>query len=175
MQIGIRTIAAAALVALLVPVAAVAKDARVKGPTAIAGAGYFGGELELAIEDGQRPVRILGGAGYLGVLDVAGDLQLRCPGKGRVQKHETRNGTVHRCAGRQGGQIVLLGSHVVFRGFLTRYRMQVPTGAAGTFHGRFVVQDEARGGAPKRPQPAPARDEEEIPSLEELAAMLDDA
>ncbi len=175
MQIGIRTIAAAALVALLVPVAAVAKDASVKGPTAIAGAGYFGGELELAMEEGQRPVRIAGGAGYLGVLDVAGDLQLRCPGKGRVQKHETRNGTVHRCAGRRGGEIVLLGSHVVFRGFLTRYRAQIPAGAAGTFHGRFVVSDGARGEASKRPQPGPARDDEEIPSLEELAAMLDDA
>ena len=175
MQIGIRTIAAAALVALLVPVAAVAKDARVKGPLAIAGAGYVGGELELAMEDGQRPVRIVGGAGYLGVLDVAGDLELRCPGKGRVQTHETRNGTVYRCAGRRGGQIVLLGSHFVFRGFLTRYRAQIPAGAAGTLHGRFVEQQEARGEAPKRPQPAPARDDEEIPSLEELAAMLEDA
>ena len=175
MQIGIRTIAAAALVALLVPVAAVAKDARVKGPQAIAGAGFFGGELELAMEDGQRPVRIVGGAGYLGVLDVAGDLQLRCPGKNRVQKQETRSGTVHRCAGRQGGQIVLLGSHVVLRGFLTRYRVQIPAGAAGTFQGRFVVREDVRGEAPKRPQPAPARDDGEIPSLEELAAMLDDA
>ena len=47
MHVSIRTIAAAALVALLVPVAAVAKDARVKGPTALVGAGYYGGELEL--------------------------------------------------------------------------------------------------------------------------------
>ena len=81
MHVSIRIIAAAALVALLVPVAAVAKDARVKGPTAIVGAGYYGGELELELEDGQRPVRISGRAGYIGVLDVAGDLKIRCIGK----------------------------------------------------------------------------------------------
>lgn len=50
MWYGIRLLAALGLVALLVPVAAVAKDARVQGPTAIAGAGYFAGELGLAME-----------------------------------------------------------------------------------------------------------------------------
>ena len=35
MRFGIRTIAALGLVALLVPVAAVAKDARVTGPSAV--------------------------------------------------------------------------------------------------------------------------------------------
>jgi hypothetical protein len=181
MQVGIRTIAAAALVALLVPVAAVAKDAKVKGPAVVTGAGYFGGELELSEEDGQRPVRILGGAGYIGVLDLGGDLKLRCLGKGRVQKQETPKGMVYRCAGRRGGEIVLLGSHFTFRGFLTRYRVQLPAGAAGTLHGRFVQDGEGRSEGRqegrKRPDQAPApaspRDEDEIPSLDELAGMLD--
>src|SRR5688500_15982037 len=115
MRYGIRIIAALGLVALLVPVAAVAKDARVKGPAALVGAGYFGGELELAMEDGERPVRILGRAGYIGVLDLGGDLKIRCVGpgqmkQGRVQKKETDAGMVYSCAGRRGGQVILLGS-----------------------------------------------------------------
>ena len=121
------------------------------------------------------------------MLDVAGDLKLRCVGTGRVQQQETDKGTVYRCAGRQGGQVVMLGSHFVFRGFAKRYRALFPAGAAGSFHGRFVTcrpDAEAAACGPKpdaeqtdpkqrgeRPQ-APA-DDDEIPSLDELAAMLD--
>jgi len=175
MRYGIRIIAALGLVALLVPVAAVAKDARVKGPSALVGAGYFGGELELAMEDGQRPVRIAGRAGYIGVLDLGGDLKIRCSA-GRVQKRETDAGVVYSCAGRKGGEVVLLGSHFKFRGFATHYKALLPAGASGTFHGRFVVrgQDggEERRQAPER-APKPVREADEIPSLEELAGMLD--
>ena len=190
MQVSIRTIAAAALVALLVPVAAVAKDARVKGPTALAGAGYFGGELELAMEDGQRPVRIAARAGYIGVLDRAGDLKIRCTGKGRVRKQPTKNGIVYVCAGRQGGNVILLGSHFTFRGFATRYRALLPAGVAGSFHGRFVQCDPAteaescHGPKPEQERrepkerergqerPAPP-DDEDVPTLDELAELLD--
>jgi hypothetical protein len=176
MRYGIRTIAALGLVALLVPVAAVAKDARVTGPSAVVGAGYYGGELELAGEDGQRPVRIVAPAGYVGVLDLGGDLKIRCLGTGRIQKQETANGTVYRCAGRRGGEVVLLGSHFTFRGFSTHYKAMLPAGASGTWHGRFVVRGERVPGeerkAPER-APKPARESDEIPSLDELAAMLD--
>ena len=165
MQVSIRTLAVTALVALLVPVAAVAKDARVKGPATLVGAGYFGGELELASADGQRPVRLVGRAGYVGVLDLAGDLKVRCLGTGRTQKQETRDGAVYSCAGRQGVEVLLLGSHFRFRGFATHYKAFLPAGASGTFHGRYVVGGER---APK-----PARETDEIPSLDELAAMLD--
>jgi hypothetical protein len=177
MRYGIRIIAALGLVALLVPVAAVAKDARVTGQSAVVGAGYYGGELELAMDDGQRPVRLAARAGYIGVLDLGGDLKLRCVGTGRVQKQETANGTVYRCAGRKGGEIVLLGSHFTFRGFASHYQATLPAGASGSWHGRFVVRggrDDAQGErkAPER-APRPARETDEIPSLEELAAMLD--
>ena len=196
MHVSIRIIAAAALVALLVPVAAVAKDARVKGPTALVGAGYFGGELELELVDGQRPVKIAGRAGYIGVLDVAGDLKVRCVGKGRVQKTETENGPVYYCAGRQGGQVILLGSHFKFRGFATHYRALLPAGVTGSFHGRFVQcapaaeASKCRGPKPEAERPQPTRgepkpteprrgevkptenDDDEIPTLAELAAML---
>ena len=176
MRYGIRIIAALGLVALLVPVAAVAKDARVKGPSALVGAGYFGGELELASADGQRPVKIDARAGYIGVLDLAGDLKIRCSGPGRVQKQETENGIVYRCAARQGGQVILLGSHFTFRGFATHYKALLPAGASGTWHGRFVVRGEGTAGeerrnAPER-APKPAREAGEIPTLDELAGML---
>jgi hypothetical protein len=164
MQVSIRTLAVTALVALLVPVAAVAKDARVKGPATLVGAGNYGGELELAEGDGQRPVRILGRAGYIGVLDLGGDLKIRCIGTARMQKQETRDGIVYSCAGQQGSEVILLGSHFRFRGFATHYKALLPAGASGAFHGRYVVSGER---APK-----PAR-EAEIPSLDELAAMLD--
>jgi hypothetical protein len=176
MQVSIRTIAVTALVALLVPVAAVAKDARVKGPSALVGAGYFGGELELVSEDGQRPVKISVRAGYVGVLDLGGDLKVRCLGTGRVQKQETPNGTVYRCAGRQGGQVILLGSHFTFRGFATHYGAVLPAGASGTWHGRFVARGQDGKGEQRRKTPErapkPAGETEEIPSLEELAGML---
>jgi hypothetical protein len=177
MRFDVRILVTTCLVALLVPVAAVAKDASVQGPAAVVGAGYFGGELELAGEEERRPVRIVGRAGYIGVLDLGGDLKIRCLGKGRVQKQETDAGTVYRCAGRRGGEIVLLGSHFKFRGFSTHYRAALPAGASGTWHGdRFVVRqrgDEAgeRGGR-KQAEPKPARERDEIPSLDELAAML---
>ena len=90
-----------------------------------------------------------------------------------MQKEQTPNGTVYRCAGRRGGEVVLLGSHFTFRGFLTRYRLQLPAGASGTLHGRFVEQGERRDGQRRpAPAPAPARDDGEIPSLDELAGML---
>jgi hypothetical protein len=198
MHVSIRTIAAAALVALLVPVAAVAKDAKdakVKGPTALIGAGFFGGELEMAMEDGQRPVRIAGRAGYIGVLDIGGDLKIRCVGTGRVKKTETENGDVYFCAGRQGGQVIMLGSHFKFRGFASHYRALLPAGVTGSFHGRFAQCDpaaeESKCQAPKpdastpatervkpaeprergQERPAPS-DDEEVPTLAELAALL---
>jgi len=202
MQVSIRTIAAAALVALLVPVAAVAKDARVKGPTALVGAGFFGGELALAMEDGQRPVRIVGRAGYIGILDIGGDLKVRCVGTGRVQKKETDDGVVYFCAGRQGGQAIVLGSHFKFRGYAKHYRALLPAGVSGSFHGRFVQCDpeaeasKCKGPKPDAPRPdaerpEPSRgeakpaeprergqkpaapsDDEEVPTLAELAALL---
>jgi hypothetical protein len=177
MRYGIRIIAALGLVALLVPVAAVAKDARFTGPAALVGAGYYGGEIELAMEEGQRPVRLAARAGYIGVLDLGGDLKVRCAGTGRVQKQETENGIVYRCAGRQGGEVVLLGSHFTFRGFASRYTAMLPAGASGTWHGRFVVRGERADGQERRKAPEqapkPARETDEIPSLAELAAMLE--
>ena len=64
----------------------------------------------------------------------------------------------------------------MFRGFAAHYKAWLPAGASGTWHGRFVVRGERVSGeernAPER-APKPARETDEIPSLDELAAMLD--
>ncbi|HUH14747.1 MAG TPA: hypothetical protein VML35_02570 [Gaiellaceae bacterium] len=192
---SIKTVAAVAFVALLVPVAAVAKEAKVHGPAALAGAGFFGGELKMAMADGQRPVRIIGAGGYVGILDLGGDLEVRCVGQGRAKVRKTEQGTVYMCAGR-GGQATVLGSHFKFRGFANRYRAVFPAGVSGSFHGRFVQCTQGEDGwecgrleRPERPEaterkraepkervspkeaPAPKQDDA-VPTLAELAAML---
>ena len=129
------------------------------------------------MEDGQRPVKLAARAGYIGVLDLGGDLKIRCVGTGRVQKQETENGIVYRCAGRKGGEVVLLGSHFTFRGFATQLQRDAAGGSE-----RHLARPLRRPGrtrrrpggrsAPER-APKPARETDEIPSLEELAAMLE--
>ena len=190
MKVSIRAIAAFALVALLAPAAAGAKAAEIDGPATIAGKGFYGGELTMALADGQRPVRIAGRAGYVGFLDLGGDLKVRCVGQGRARKTETDQGTVYVCKGR-GGQATVLGSHFTFRGFARHYRAALPEGVRGTFNGRFVIcsptcaADEERRARPNR-EPAerkPAErkpsaqvpadeDDEEIPTVDELAELL---
>lgn len=141
-----RMTAAMAFVALLVPLTAVAKESEVKGPSALAGKGFFGGDITMEMADGQRPVQLSARGGYVGILDLGGDLHVRCQGKGAVQKKQTDRGDVYLCAGR-GGQAIVLGSHFTFRGFAMRYRALVPAGASGTFHGRFVECTKADGGS----------------------------
>ncbi len=176
-MISIKTIVATALVALLVPVAAGAKEARVSGPAALVGQGFFGGELTMAMAEGQRPVRIAGAGGYVGILDLGGNLKVRCLGKGRIQKKETEQGAVYVCAGR-GGQVVVLGSHFKFRGYAEHYRVLLPAGVAGSFHGRFMRAGE-QSERPQRAEPKergagkPASDEDdELPTVGELAELL---
>jgi uncharacterized membrane protein YgdD (TMEM256/DUF423 family) len=178
-----KMIVAAALVALLVPVAAVAKDANVSGPAKLVGKGFFGGELAMAPTEDQRPVRIAARAGYVGILDLAGDLKVRCTGKGRVTRKQTERGTVYLCAGR-GGLAVVLGSHFKFRGFAATYHVLIPAGVRGTFHGRFLQCGAAEAscgqaepparerGKPSTEKPVASEDEEELPTLSELAEML---
>ena len=178
-----KMIVAAALVALFVPVAAVAKDANVSGPAKLVGKGFFGGEFAMASTENQRPVRIASRAGYVGILDVGGDLKVRCTGEGRVTRKTIEEGTVYRCAG-PGGVAVVLGSHFKFRGFASAYHVLIPAGVRGTFHGRFVQcgaaetacgqagQPTHERGEPATEQPMASDDDEELPTLSELAEML---
>ncbi|MBA2460834.1 MAG: hypothetical protein H0V45_03545 [Actinobacteria bacterium] len=79
----------------------------------------------------------------------------------------------------------MLGSHFKLRGFARAYRVLVPEGAGGTFNGRFVLcttQERCEPAADEQPQtrekgenarerPA-APDDEEIPTVDELAELL---
>lgn len=197
----VAAVAATAALALLAPLAAGAKEVELAGPMALKGAGFFGAEVQMAGGEGRRPVKLSGRIGYVGFLDLGGDLKVRCSGKGRVQEKETEQGTVYLCAGR-GGHALALGSHFKLRGFAARYRMLLPEGATGTFNGgRFVQCVKGEDGwqcerpqradagerQAKRKQKAQERKEraqerkdgkkqadedEEIPSLAELAALL---
>jgi hypothetical protein len=190
----IAAVAATAALALLAPLAAGAKEVELTGPTALAGAGFFGGELTMAMADGQRPVKVSGRIGYVGFLDLGGDLKVRCSGKGRAQKKETDQGTVYLCAGR-AGHAMARGSHFKLRGFAGRYRALLPEGVSGSFHGRFATcvkgddgwqcerperperpaaKERASGDEPRdrgKAKDVPAKDDED-PSLAELAALL---
>ena len=177
MQVKVRAFAACALlVLLLVPVAAGAGNTEVNGPLKLGGSGFFGGELELELGEGQRPVRIVGRAGYVGLLDLGGDLKVRCLGRGRVAKHETEQGTVFLCKGR-ATRAVALGSHFRFRGFAKRFAIQLPEGASGTLSGQFTRDGETRERpAEREPERGERREPDEqkapIPTVAHLAAML---
>ncbi len=174
MQVKVRTFAACALlVLLLVPAAAGASKLEVNGPLTLVGKGYFGGELKLELGEGQRPVRIAGRSGYVGFLDLGGDLKVRCLGRARVAKHESEQGMVYLCKGTTV-QAVVLGSHFKFRGAARRFAIKLPAGASGTLNGEF-----GRDGAESREQPEeraerPERQEQKapIPTVAQLAAML---
>lgn len=182
------------LLALALPATATAKQGEIKGPAKLAGAAFVGGELTMASLDEQRPVSFRGRGGYVGFLDLAGDLKVRCAGKGEARSKETDKGRVFMCMGR-GGVAQALGSHFRFRGFAIRYRILVPEGASGTIHGRYVIcggdaagdraeracsagKDGERAAAPAgdtRGEKQPGKggpDSEKQPSLADLAAML---
>ncbi|HWH05871.1 MAG TPA: hypothetical protein VNT23_05480 [Gaiellaceae bacterium] len=139
------TAVAAAVVAAVAPGVAAAKQAEVSGPSALAGRSYFGGELKLAGGEAQRPVRITGRIGYVGFLDLGGDLEVRCNGRGRVEKRETENGDVYLCRGAVGTAVVS-GSHFKLRGQARQYRVLLPEGASGTWNGNFVVCTKGENG-----------------------------
>lgn len=164
----VRRFAACALVALLVPAAAVAAPgSEVDGPMTIGGKGFFGGELRMELGDAQRPVRIVGKLGYVGFLDLGGDLKVRCVGRGRMATRDTEQGRVYLCKGR-AGQALVSGSHFKLRGFAKRYRIHVPEGASGTLHTRRGADRPQRDGERGGERDANAS----VPSVAEVAAEL---
>lgn len=157
----VAAVAATAALALLAPLAAGAKEAELQGPMALKGKGHFGAEVQMGTAEGQRPLKVSGRIGYVGFLDLGGDLKVRCSGKGKVQTKETEQGTVVLCAGR-GGHAMAVGSHFKLRGFAARYRLLLPEGASGSFHGgRFVACVKGdEGWQCERPARADARTEQ---------------
>jgi hypothetical protein len=165
MQVNMRWFAACALIALLVPAAAVAAaGTEVAGPATLTGNGHFGGELRMGLSDGQRPLRISGRIGYVGFLDLGGDLKVRCGARSRPTVRRSAQGRVYLCKGRFG-HAVALGSHFVFRGFAARYKLDVPAGASGTLNGPSGGRGEQeREGRKERSEP--------LPTIAEVAALL---
>lgn len=172
---SIKTLVAVALVALLVPVAAVAKETTIEGPQTLGGRGHFGGEIQMANGEGQRPVVLVGRIGYVGFLDLGGDLRVSCAGKGRVVTEKTEQGAVYLCRG--SGRALVKGSHFKLRGFARVYRVRFPEGARGIFNqaGRNMEREgeepEERQ-APERRQSPGGSEREKIPTVQELAALL---
>lgn len=173
--------------ALLLPTAASAKPFEVKGPVVLAGRGFLGGELTMAAPDDSRPVVFAGRGGYIGLLDLGGDLKVRCEGRGKARSRETEQGTVYLCIGR-GGRAAAVGSRFKFRAFAGRYVLRAPEGTTGTVNGRFVVcsgdaaAENARlcapkggsGGEPRQGEPKQGEGggQQDLPTPAELAQLL---
>jgi hypothetical protein len=145
--------AAAALAALVVAGTAGAAETEVSGPLTLVGKGRFGGQLEMATPDASRPVVIAGRRFHVAVLDLAGDLKVRC--SGRTATSRTERGTLVVCHA-QRGQLRIRGSKFGLRGIAGQYLIHLPEGTAGTLTGRFRER-AAQDGAAERGRPAPER------------------
>jgi hypothetical protein len=106
-------VAAAALLALVVAGTAGAAEQEVSGPVTLVGKGRFGGQLAMATPDASRPVVIKARRFQVAVLDLAGDLKVRC--SGRTATRETEEGTLVVCKAMRG-QLRIRGSRFGLRG-----------------------------------------------------------
>lgn len=119
------------------PGVAAAKSVEVKGPLAIGGVGFLRGELTMTNAAESRPFQYLSKGGYIGFLDLKGDLKVRCQGFEETEVEITDEGKVYYCMG-QRGRALARGSHFVFRAFGVQYRARLSEGTSGTLTGRFV-------------------------------------
>lgn len=130
------------LVAMFVlPGVASAKSVDVKGPLVLAGKGFFAGELTMQNAAESRPFVYEVKAGYFGVIDLKGDLKVRCQGFEETEVEETEEGKVYFCMGERGRALVR-GSHFKFRAFGVLYRAKLAEGTSGQLTGRFVACDK---------------------------------
>lgn len=123
------------------PGVASAKPVDVKGPLVLAGKGFFAGELKMQNAAESRPFVYEVKAGYFGVIDLKGDLKVRCQGFEETEIEETEEGKVYFCMGERGRALVR-GSHFKFRAFGVLYRAKLAEGTAGQLNGRFVACDK---------------------------------
>jgi hypothetical protein len=145
--------ATAALAALAVAGTAGAAGQEVSGPLTLVGKGRFGGQLEMATPDASRPVVVAGRRFHVAVLDLAGDLKVRC--SGRTATRETERGTLVVCHAPRG-QMRIRGSNFALRGVAGQYVIHLPEGTSGTLTGRFR-QRQAQDGAAEHERPAARR------------------
>ncbi len=132
------------LAALAVPAAAAAQTLDVQGPVTIRGLGPLRGELQAP--DPARAVKIRFQAGRLKLVDLAGDLKVRCKGRPARSRQDADGHAVFLCAGRAGGALVQ-GSHYGIALAAAHYGLQIPEGVSGSLSGRFrVVEAPAESG-----------------------------
>lgn len=132
-----RSVLLLALAALVFPATAAAEKLEVQGPLAIKGHGFLRGELETPNPAETKPVRFRGQGGFIRLVDLGGDLKVRCQGRGEMRSGENDEGqTVVVCMGR-GGRAAVSGSHYRLFVFAHRYQAFIPEGVSGTLQGRF--------------------------------------
>lgn len=183
-----RTIPFLFVAALAFPGSAAAQKLEVNGPLAVQGHGPLRGELSMSDPSETRALLFAGRGGFVRFVDLAGDLQVKCQGRGR--SNEKTNDQGHRvftCAGR-GGRAKVHGSKFRIAAFLARYRALIPEGTIGTLQGRFKtggrrerpsdhadrLEDKGKGPLPPQQEP-PAEEDEDVPTVEEVAEILEQA
>ena len=130
-----RTVPLIVLVALAIPAAATGKRIDVTGPIAVQGHAFVSADLQAT--DASRPVRMRLRAGFVRIVDLSGDLKVRCGGKAKLQtRKNARDQNVYLCIVR-AGRLAMKGSHYRLFGFAMRYGLLIPEGVSGTLAGRF--------------------------------------
>jgi hypothetical protein len=135
-----------ALAALALPVSAVANEINVKGPEALRGSGFVRGELQATAD--AKPVRLRIHAGFVRIVDIAGDLETRAQGHVRTASKQDAQGHKVVLYVAQEGRIGLKGSDYRVLGFAMQYGMLVPDRVTGTLSGRL---QECQAGADGKP------------------------
>jgi hypothetical protein len=127
-------VAVAALAALVVAGTAGAAEQEVSGPLTLVGKGRFGGQLAMAAPNESRPVVLAARRFQVAVLDLAGDLKVRC--SGRTVTREAEEGTLVVCKAMRG-QLRIRGSRFGLRAVAGQYVIHLPEGTSGKLTGRF--------------------------------------
>jgi hypothetical protein len=131
-----------AVAALAVPAASLAADnpaAPAKGTQVDGSAVALQGRLllraDLSASAGAQPVHLVARMGVVRFVDLGGDMNAQCTGKGPDRTRQNKAGnTVVLCAGR--GRATVTGSHFRIVGLALRYGIAIPDGYTGTVKGR---------------------------------------
>jgi len=180
------------LAALVLPLAAAAEEGDpgngraaaiqtldVEGPLLIKGKGRLRGELAMSNPAETRAVVFGGRLGAIRFVDLAGDLRVKCQGRGSSSVREDDEGhKVYVCKGR-GGRVHAHGSHFELQLAARQYGGMLPAGVTGTLQGLFrtCIPGETCGQGqrePKRGEQKPKPLGDKPPSDEEIDQAIDE-
>ncbi|MEX2211722.1 MAG: hypothetical protein WD689_08180 [Gaiellaceae bacterium] len=156
-----------------------------EGPLKLNGKGRLRGELKMAALAETRAVVIGGQVGAIKFVDLAGDLRVKCQGRGKAVVREDDEGhKVVVCRGR-GGRAKVHGSHFELQLVARQYGALIPAGVTGMLQGHFrscIPGETCAAGENERGRDGqrPPRDGSDKPSSDEDAEesidkALDDA